>query len=681
MWFVVLRRGLVGVLVAIAAVLPCRVHPEERPRNHLAGQTSPYLLAHVHDPVDWYPWGPEALAKARQENKLIFLSIGYATCHWCHVMGRESFHDAQIARLLNEHFVCIKIDREERPDIDLVYMTALAVYQQLAGLAPHAGWPLTMVLTPEGEPFVGGTYFPPRDGDRPGLPGLLPLLEKIHEVWRDQPQRIKDDAAVVAKATREALQRQPPADKSLLSVQRIDAALADLAEQFDPTYGGFGYTPDGRQPKFPHPTRLHLLLEAVRRRGDAQARQMLVLTLTRMAEGGLWDHVGGGFFRYCVDRYWNVPHFEKMLADNAQLAALYAQAWEVLQATDAPADAAGGPRSDPVAAAGTAYEPDELLADLETVARQTCDFVLRELTDADGAFYSALDADAPGGEGAYYRWRREELRQALPAQSWELAVAVLGLDGPPPGGAEGWVVQRGRSWSAIGRERGVSPRELRRQWEPVRQQLFEARNRRPRPATDTKVLAAENGLMIGALADVGRVLGEPRYVEASGRAADAVLARLRTSQGRLLRSYAGGQGRGEAFLHDYAFLVDGLLRLHRATGDAQWLAAASALTRQQIALFADEPRGGFFYTARAHEPLLARGKEMLDGALPAGNAVAADNFLLLAALRGDASYRALAEQTLAAGLAASAQQPGRAARLAVALWHWLSTTDEAPARP
>lgn len=674
-------RGWSRLLLAgIVAALPCRLHPDERPRNHLANETSPYLLAHAHDPVDWYPWGPEALAKARREQKLIFLSIGYATCHWCHVMGRESFQDVQIARLLNEHFVCIKIDREERPDVDLVYMTALQVYQQLAGLAPHAGWPLTMVLTPEGEPFVGGTYFPPRDGDRPGLPGLLPLLEKIQQVWREQPQRIRDDAAVVSRATREALVRQPPPDRSLLGQPRIDAALADLAEQFDPKYGGFGYTPDGRQPKFPHPSRLHLLVEAVRRRGDTQARQMLVLTLTKMAEGGLWDHVGGGFFRYCVDRYWNVPHFEKMLADNAQLAALYAQAWEVLQVHRAAAGA-----SDELSAARPAAvaegDVSELLVELEAVARQTCDFVLREMTDSDGAFYSALDADAAGEEGAYYRWRREELKAVLTGQAWELATAVLGLDGPPPGGEEGWVLQRGRSWAQIAQERGVSPAELRRQWEPVQRQLLEARSRRPRPAIDTKVLAAENGLMIGALAEVGRVLGEPRYLAAARRAAGTVLARLRTPQGRLLRSYAGGQARGEAFLHDYALLAEGFLRLYRATGEAKWLAAASELTQQQIALFADEARGGFFYTSHEHEPLFARGKEMLDGALPAGNAVAADNLLVLAALQDAPSQRALAERTLAAGLAATAEHPGRAARLAVALWRWLPTEAHVPAKP
>lgn len=676
-----LRAAMAWLMLAgIVVGLPCRLHPDERPRNRLAGQTSPYLLAHAHDPVDWHPWGPEALAQARRENELIFLSIGYATCHWCHVMGRESFQDAQIARFLNEHFVCIKIDREERPDIDLVYMTALQVYQHLAGLAPHAGRPLTMVLTPEGEPFVGGTYFPPRDGDRPGLPGLLPLLEKIHEVWRDQPQRIRGDAAVVARATREALVRQPPADRTLLDVQRVEAALADLAEQFDPKYGGFGYTPDGRQPKFPHPSRLELLVEAVRRRGDAQARQMLVLTLTRMAEGGLWDHVGGGFFRYCVDRYWNVPHFEKMLADNAQLAALYARAWEVLLRETRPAaDAGGSPPA--VSAAGASDESRELAADLESVARRTCDFVLAELTDGEGAFYSALDADAPQGEGAYYRWRRQELQQVLVGEAWELAVAVLGLEDPPPGGEEGWVLQRGRGWSQIARQRGVLPAELGRQWEPVQQQLLLARSRRPRPATDTKVLAAENGLMIGAMADVGWILHEERYLAAARRAARTVLARLRTPQGRLLRSYAAGQARGEAFLHDYALMAQGLLKLHQATGEAEWLAAAADLTRQQIALFADEARGGFFYTSHEHEPLLARGKEMLDGALPAGNAVAAQNLLALAALAGQDNYRALAEQTLAAGLAATAEQPGRAAQLALALWHWSSTASPSPARP
>lgn len=629
-----------GFLIAAGAVLlSCgaigRVGGAEpgKVANRLAKETSPYLQQHGHNPVDWYPWGKEALEKAKREGKVIFLSIGYSSCHWCHVMERESFEDAEIAKYLNEHFVCIKVDREERPDIDAIYMTALSVYNQLAGTGRGGGWPLSMFLTPDAEPFVGGTYFPARDGDREGVTGFYQLAQKVQDFWAKEPERIRGDAQTVVKFTKAELEKR----RSSLAVPLDDslpaATLAGLAEEFDPKYGGFGYTPDGRRPKFPEPSNLIFLIDRVNRSGDAKAEEMLVATLEKMALGGIRDHLGGGFHRYSVDRYWRIPHFEKMLYDNGQLASVYALASETVGKEQK---------------VGTAHptESDAQRRLFRQVAREICDFVIREMTDGAGGFYTALDADSEGVEGKFYRWDKAEIEQTLTAEEFALIASAYGLDRSPNFEEHFYALQFVRPLGEIAAEQKISAEQLEAKLAPMRVKLLAIRDKRKRPLTDTKILTAENGLMIGGLADAGRVLKEPRYVAAAEKAADFVLTKLRTADGRLMRSYAGGEGRLNAYLNDYAFLVSGLMRLQEATNEARWLDEAAALTAKQIELFHDSAGGGFFFTSSDHESLLARAKELVDGAQPSGNSVSAHNLISLAKAQARPEYLELAEKTI-----------------------------------
>lgn len=591
----------ISVVTCAAAAEPAKEAQPPKHTNRLAKETSPYLLQHAHNPVDWYPWGEEAFAKAKREGKPIFLSIGYSSCHWCHVMERESFHDQEIAKFLNEHFVCIKVDREERPDVDAVYMTALHVYHQLIGSRRGGGWPLSMFLTPEAEPFVGGTYFPARDGDREGVTGFLSLAKKVREFWSNSPDRIREDAATIVKFTKAEMERRRgtltvPLDEALLS-----SAQQSLAEEFDPKYGGFGYTPDGKRPKFPQASNLVFLLERARHGGNMEARKMLVETLDHMARGGIRDHLGGGFHRYSVDRYWAIPHFEKMLYDNGQLASVYAQAFEL-----------------------TSRE------DFRRVTVELCDFVLRELTDAEGGFYAALDADSEGEEGKFYRWSKAEIAKTLLNEELTLFSKVYGLDGEPNFEDKYYVPQLSQPLAQIAGELKQSEAALTDKLAPIREKLLAIRAKRPRPQTDTKILTADVGLMIAGLADAGRILNEQRYIAAAEKAAEFVLTKLRSPDGRLMRTYAGGAAKLNAYLNDYAFLAHGLIQLHRATSNPKWLDEALAITAKQIELFADEKGGGFFFTSDDHEALLARVKELADGALPAGNSVAAQNLIFLA---------------------------------------------------
>ena len=619
--------ALATLLSAVAshADEPAAKKPAPRPTNHLAGETSPYLLQHAHNPVDWYPWGEEALKKAKEEGKVIFLSIGYSSCHWCHVMERESFTDREIAELLNKKFVCIKVDREERPDVDGIYMTALQVYNQLYGTGRGGGWPLSMFLTPEAEPFFGGTYFPARDGDRKGATGFLTVLKKVDEVWEKSPDRVRDEAKELTQFTKRELEGRrlvplKPVDEKLLA-----GVQATMKEQFDPKWGGFGFSEENaQQPKFPEPSNLVFLIDRVRRTAGEDAKRMLTLTLERMAQGGIHDHIGGGFHRYSVDRYWRIPHFEKMLYDNGQLLTVYAEAYELTKRED-----------------------------FATVALEIADFVLREMTEPAGGFYSALDAESEGEEGRFYVWTRQDAERTLTPEEFQAFAAAYGFAGEPN--------FEERFYLPLLSAEANPPEN----WSAIRAKLLAARGKRPRPKTDTKILTADNGLMITGLADAGRILQEPRYTEAAEKAANFVLTNLRTKDHRLMRTYGGGQARLNGYVTDYAYFIESLLALHRSTGERKWLEAADELMKRQIELFHDETNGDFYFTADDHETLLARIKDPVDNVQPAANSVSAANLIQLAVRLKRPEYLDLAEKVIASTAGLLETSPYASPRMAI----------------
>ncbi len=569
-------------------------HPSGGHQNRLAHESSPYLLLHAANPVDWYPWGDEAFEKARKEEKPIFLSVGYSTCYWCHVMERECFSNDEIARQLNQGFVAIKLDREERPDLDEIYMTATQL------LTRSGGWPNSVFLTADGKPFFAGTYFPPRDV--PGRPGFPRVLAAIREAWEGRRQSVVEQAEAVSDAIRQ--QMGAAGADQLPGRDAVGAVAAILARRFDPESGGFGPAP-----KFPSPSNLFFLLDRTREQ-DAEARRMLVTTLDRMARGGIDDQLAGGFHRYATDGEWLVPHFEKMLYDNAALAELYAEA-------------------EPLA-------PDGGYA---RVARATLDFVLAELTGSHGGFLSAIDAETDGAEGAYYTWTREELDALLEGESGALFAAVFGLDGGPNFEEHRYVLHLPQPLAERAKSLGVAVEELVRRLEPGRRALLDARSRRKRPLTDDKVLTDWNGLMIGAMARTGALFGEPRYRNAAMRAAEFLLAQLvDRGTGTLLHAFRGGVAKVPALLDDYAFLVRGVLALHAATRDGRWLDEARRLVEEQDRRLWDDAAGGYFNSG--DDPrLLVRSKAAYDGAVASGNGVAALNLLDLAERTGDARYR------------------------------------------
>jgi uncharacterized protein YyaL (SSP411 family) len=560
---------------------------EPRP-NRLIDETSPYLLQHAHNPVDWYPWGEEALDRARSEDRPILLSVGYAACHWCHVMERESFEDPDTAALMNERFVNVKVDREERPDVDAIYMDAV---QAMSG---HGGWPMTVFLTPDGEPFFAGTYFPPED--RHGLPGFRRVLEAISEAWRDR----RDEARTQARRVVEAIGRtgQLRASADPLAEDVLRGAFSQLVRAFDPEWGGFGGAP-----KFPQPMTVEFLMRC-HLRGYEGALQMAEVTLDRMANGGIHDQVGGGFHRYAVDGRWHVPHFEKMLYDNTQLARLYARAW-LLTGTHR----------------------------YREVATSTLDYLVRELRHPDGGFWSSQDADSEGVEGKFFVWPHDELVEV----GGEAVASYLGA--VPEGNWEGTNVL----WTPlpahlVAAEEGIDEGKLLARVERARAELFTRRERRVRPATDDKVLAAWNGLAISALAEGGRAFGEDRYTEAATGAAGFVLSNLRRDDGRLLRAWRDGRTGGPAYVDDHALLAGGLLDLYETTFDVRWFVEARRLADTMLELFADEERGGFFQTGSDAEALVIRPKELEDNAIPSGNSAAAEVLQRLALLTGESRY-------------------------------------------
>ena len=579
-------------------------HPDGRTPNHLVGQTSPYLLQHMRNPVDWYPWGEEALERARTENKPIFLSIGYAACHWCHVMERESFENEAIAAFLNEHFVAIKVDREERPDLDEIYMTAV---QTMTG---QGGWPLNVFLTPERKPFFGGTYFPPED--RGGRAGLLTVLARVADAWSDRRDDIDRSAAELAGHLANLGEVPDPGEVPVGKPEILRAAAA-FAGRFDARWGGFGGAP-----KFPPHGAVALLLRESARTGETAPLRMAETTLDRMALGGMYDHIGGGFARYSVDERWLVPHFEKMLYDQALLVPVYVDAWLLT----------GKPL-------------------YRRVAEETLDFVRRELTDPKGGFWSSLDADSEGHEGKFYVWTPEEVADVLGEPDGEFFCRVYGID--PTGNFEGKSIANLLAGSLADRapDFGTDEVGLEARVAPLRARLRRARETRVRPATDDKVLASWNGLMITAFARAYQAFGRPEDLDAARRAAAFVRSSLTLPDSRLQATWRRGTARLNAYLDDYVFLARGFLDLYESQFDPVDLRFAADLMRIALDRFGDGS-GGFHFTSDDHETLLTRTRSLYDNALPAGSGVAAETLWRLGVHTDDARLRDGAERALAA---------------------------------
>ena len=597
--------------------------------NRLFLSSSPYLLQHAHNPVDWYPWGDEAFEQARKLGRPVLLSIGYSTCHWCHVMEEESFEDEEIAALINSRYIAIKVDREERPDVDAIYMTAV---QALTG---GGGWPLNVWLTPEREPFYGGTYFPARDGDRGTRTGFLTLLGRIRRAYDERPAEVAQSAAALTARIRDSMTpgagREGPPEAKVL-----DAAVRSYAARFDDTHGG-----TQGAPKFPSHLPIRLLLRDHRRTGSQRSLTMATLTLEKMAAGGMYDHVAGGFHRYSTDSRWLVPHFEKMLYDNALLAVAYLEAYQVT---------------------GN--------AEFVRVAREILRYVERDMTSPEGAFYSATDADSltPSGrreEGWSFTWTPAEIDAALDADQARLVAAYYAVTSG--GNFEGRnILHAPRSLDQVAAGLGMTSERARTVLEAARERLYQVRARRPAPLRDEKILAAWNGLMISAYARGALVLDERRHAEIAARAADFVLARMRAG-GRLRRSHVDGRAEHNAYLDDYAFVIAGLLDLHEATSDPRWLREAISLDRSLELHYEDRKGGGYFRTSDDHETLLAREKPGYDGAEPSGNSVQALNLLRLHELTTTDSYRRRAERTFGAFAGALERGPMALSEMLLAL--------------
>jgi hypothetical protein len=584
----------------------------EQTPNRLIHETSPYLLQHAYNPVDWHPWGAEALERARQEDKPILLSVGYAACHWCHVMEHESFEDPETAAVMNEHFVSIKVDREERPDIDSIYMQAVIAMTQ------QGGWPMTVFLLPDGTPFFGGTYFPPDSkAARYRMPGFKQVLISVAEYYRTKRDELVERGSTLLEHINEQTQRS--FGGAPLNTELLDDAVANLGEGFDRRNGGFGSAP-----KFPQPMTLEFLLRAILRTSSTQPLGMLELTLRKMARGGIYDQLGGGFHRYSVDERWLVPHFEKMLYDNAQLARLYLEAHQVTQ------------------------EPF-----YRQIAEETLDYLLREMQHPDGGFYSTQDADSPpyqgahSEEGAFFVWRPEEIREVLGPDTM-LFSQLYDVTGP--GNFEGRnILHLPRPLEEVARVTGVEQERLEEVQQRARRRLWEVREQRIKPARDEKILTAWNGMALRAFAAAAAALDRADYLDAARRNAEFVLANLRRAEdGRLLRSWKDGRATLNGYLEDYAQLADGLLALYTADANPRWLNEALALADAMLDLFWDEANGTFYDTAHDHETLVSRPRDLGDNATPAGSSVAAEVLLRLSALTGSDTYRARAEQALTA---------------------------------
>ncbi len=595
--------------------------------NRLSQETSPYLLQHANNPVDWYPWGEEALQKAAAENKPIFLSVGYSACHWCHVMEHESFEDPQIAAFLNEHFISIKVDREERPDLDQIYMNAV---QLLTG---HGGWPMSVFLTPQGQPFYGGTYWP--NPSRMGMPGFGEICRAVLDAWTERRDQAIEQAGRLTEAVGRLANHESDSGlgQPALSRTLLDQAAERLKQNFDATHGGWG-----TQPKFPHPMDIRLLLRLWA--GHQERRdwlEMVELTLQQMASGGIYDHLGGGFHRYSVDRKWLVPHFEKMLYDNAQLAVCYVEAFQIT----------GNPL-------------------YRQTARETLDYILREMTHQEGGFFSTQDADSEGVEGKFYVWTPEQIAAVLGPE--RAATFCRVYDVTPEGNFEGRsILNLPKIIQQQARILSRSVADLQAELDQSRAELLAARRQRIPPGLDDKILVSWNSLAIEALALAGAVFWEPRYVDAASQAAEFLLSKMSQSTGRLLHSWRDGQAKFDAYLDDYAYFANALLTLYEATFQPRWVDQAGRLAKIILERFSDPQNGGFFYTADDHEQLITRNKEYQDGSVPSSISAAATLFGRLAKMTGQGEFAHAAEGTLQSASSFLQQFPNASCQMLIAL--------------
>jgi len=589
--------------------------------NRLINETSPYLLQHAHNPVDWYPWGPEAFEIARRENKPVLLSVGYSACHWCHVMEHESFEDEAIAKVMNDNFVNIKVDREERPDVDHIYMTAVQLMTQ------RGGWPMTVFLTPDAVPFYAGTYFPPED--RYNMPGFPRVLISMAAAFHERA----DDIAETASSILEGLQRSGEVVESgeQLSSALLDEAYRGTIRSYDPTNGGFGSAP-----KFPPAMALEFLLHTFDRTAEPQALEIVRHTCRKMAEGGIYDHLGGGFHRYSTDSKWLVPHFEKMLYDNALLSRLYLHYYQV--------------------------SGDE---QARSVVEGILDYVVREMTDPLGGFYSTQDADSEGVEGKFFVWSLAEIKAILGDRDAELFGAYYNIT-EAGNFEEANILNVTHDLSKVASEKNITASELRTVIEQSRQKLFDEREKRVKPARDEKILTAWNGLMLASFAEASAILNRPDYQEIAKRNARFVRDNLKR-EGLLLRTYKEGQAKLNAYLEDYAFYIDGLVALYETSGELEWFKEASALTETMINEFWDDQDGGFFFTGKSHETLIVRAKDFFDNATPSGNSVAAESLLRLGLLTNNSDYQRRAATLLRLTSAAIRRYPTGFGRMLCAL--------------
>jgi uncharacterized protein YyaL (SSP411 family) len=598
--------------------------------NALINETSPYLLQHAHNPVQWYPWGEEALSRAKSENKPILLSIGYSACHWCHVMERESFENEDIAKMMNEHFINIKVDREERPDLDAIYM---AVVQMVTG---SGGWPMTVFLTPDQEPFFCGTYFPPVGGL--GRPSFPQVIQSVVKAYRERKQDLNNSANSIVGELRK-LNRLPDA-QGALNPEMLDEASSEIITNYDARYGGFGSAP-----KFPPSMAVSFLMRSYLRIGEQRLLEIVDNTLIHMARGGMYDQIGGGFHRYSVDAQWLVPHFEKMLYDNALLSRAYLDAY--------------------LLTGKKLYR---------SIAEETLDYVLREMTSTEGGFYSSQDADSEGKEGEYFLWSPDEVHSLLGGEEAEIFCRYFDIT--PGGNFEGKnILHIPESIEVIVGREGIPEKKLAAIIRNGKEKLFSARERRVKPGRDDKILTAWNGLMLRSFAEAANATGREEYREAAIRNAEFLLSRLR-QDGRLLRSYKDGRARFNAYLEDYAYLLDGLLSVYEASFDPCWITEAENLAERMISKFWDRGGDGFYFTSEDHEALIHRPKELYDHAVPSGNSVAACALLRLWKFTGEDRWSSFPVSIFKRMIAPMTQHAGSFAHLLCALDFYLGRPRE-----